>query len=112
MPVGRKGREQSAGGAAHGRCAALSQAKEFGVPEVWMNERLMRCAPDSFAEFLTAFEEPDPKVRTAASCRSSIFKTRHSPLGRPESRFQGSSVPHQVDVLMLLGSQLCRQLVV
>ena len=29
-----------------------------------MNERLMRCAPDSFAEFLTAFEEPDPKVRT------------------------------------------------
>ncbi len=67
MPISRKSWEQSAGGGAHGRCAAVSQAKEFGVPEVWMNERLMRCAPDSFAEFLTAFEEPDPKVRSAVS---------------------------------------------
>lgn len=33
------------------------QAKEFGVPEVWMNERIMRIAPKSFAEFLYAFEE-------------------------------------------------------
>lgn len=34
------------------------------MPEVWMNERLMRCAPNNFAEFLTAFEEPDPKVHS------------------------------------------------
>jgi len=39
----------------------VKKAVEFGVPEVWMNERLMRCAPNNFAEFLTAFEEPDPK---------------------------------------------------
>jgi hypothetical protein len=37
------------------------QAKEFGVPEVWMNERLMRIAPRSFAEFLYAFEEDNGK---------------------------------------------------
>ena len=33
------------------------QAKEFGEAEVWMNERLMRVAPSSFAKFVTAFEE-------------------------------------------------------
>lgn len=32
------------------------------MPEVWMNERIMRVAPDSFAEFLTAFEERGAKV--------------------------------------------------
>jgi hypothetical protein len=37
------------------------QAKEFGVPEVWMNERLMRIAPRSFAKFLYAFEEANGK---------------------------------------------------
>jgi hypothetical protein len=37
------------------------QAKEFGVPEVWMNERIMRIAPRSFAEFLYAFEEANGK---------------------------------------------------
>lgn len=41
--------------------ALLLQAKEFGVPEVWMNERLMRIAPKSFAEFLYAFEETSSK---------------------------------------------------
>jgi serine/threonine protein kinase len=35
----------------------VKKAKEFGVPEVWMNERIMRIAPKSFAEFLYAFEE-------------------------------------------------------
>lgn len=31
------------------------------MPEVWMNERLMRIAPRSFAEFLYAFEEDNGK---------------------------------------------------
>ena len=31
------------------------------MPEVWMNERLMRIAPRSFAEFLYAFEEANGK---------------------------------------------------
>ena len=35
----------------------MLQAKEFGEAEVWMNERLMRVAPSSFAKFVTAFEE-------------------------------------------------------
>ena len=35
------------------------QAKEFGEAEVWMNERLMRVAPDNFAKFITAFEDGD-----------------------------------------------------
>lgn len=39
----------------------VKKAKEFGVPEVWMNERLMRIAPRSFAEFLYAFEEDNGK---------------------------------------------------
>lgn len=40
-----------------------AQAKEFGEAEVWMNERLMRAAPQYFAEFITAFE--DGEQRTA-----------------------------------------------
>ena len=35
----------------------LAQAKEFGEAEVWMNERLMRAAPECYAEFITAFDE-------------------------------------------------------
>lgn len=31
------------------------------MPEVWMNERIMRIAPRSFAEFLYAFEEDNGK---------------------------------------------------
>ena len=41
------------------------QAKEFGEAEVWMNERLMRAAPRSFAEFVTAFEDRDAASRRA-----------------------------------------------
>ena len=40
----------------------LVQAKEFGEAEVWMNERLMRVAPSSFAKFVTAFEEQNQVV--------------------------------------------------
>ena len=35
----------------------MLQAKEFGEAEVWMNERLMRAAPECYAEFITAFDE-------------------------------------------------------
>ena len=45
-----------------------TQAKEFGVPEVWMNERIMRIAPKSFAEFLTAFDEEVRLVVSSADC--------------------------------------------
>ena len=41
-------------------CAEL-QAKEFGEAEVWMNERLMRAAPQYFAEFITAFEDSEQR---------------------------------------------------
>ena len=37
------------------------QAKEFGEAEVWMNERLMRAAPQYFAEFITAFEDGEQR---------------------------------------------------
>ena len=37
----------------------VEQAKEFGEAEVWMNERLMRYAPQACAEFITAFVESD-----------------------------------------------------
>ena len=43
------------------------QAKEFGEAEVWMNERLMRVAPVSVAEFITAFEEPRPETKRRKS---------------------------------------------
>ena len=39
---------------------SCAQAKEFGEAEVWMNERLMRSAPNGFAQFVTAFEEAEP----------------------------------------------------
>ena len=38
------------------------QAKEFGEAEVWMNERLMRAAPQYFAEFITAFEDNEQRI--------------------------------------------------
>ncbi len=38
-----------------------AQAKEFGAAEVWMNERLMRAAPESCAQFLAAFEDEGPE---------------------------------------------------
>lgn len=41
-------------------CADL-QAKEFGEAEVWMNERLMRAAPQYFAEFITAFGDGEQR---------------------------------------------------
>ena len=40
------------------------QATEFGEAEVWMNERLMRSAPNGFASFVTAFEEA-PAVQSS-----------------------------------------------
>ena len=43
------------------------QAKEFGEAEVWMNERLMRVAPRSVAEFITAFEEQRPETKRRKS---------------------------------------------
>ena len=39
----------------------LVQAKEFGEAEVWMNERLMRAAPQYFAQFITAFEDGEQR---------------------------------------------------
>lgn len=35
----------------------LKKATEFGEAEVWMNERMMRAAPDVAARFITAFED-------------------------------------------------------
>jgi len=35
----------------------VKRAKEFGRPEVWMNERMQRTAPSVIAEYITAFSE-------------------------------------------------------
>ncbi len=57
--------EQSAG--FHQESRSHMQAKEFGEAEVWMNERLMRVAPRSVAEFITAFEEQRPETKRRKS---------------------------------------------
>jgi len=41
------------------RDVIVKRAKEFGRPEVWMNERMQRSAPGVIAEFITAFNEDD-----------------------------------------------------
>lgn len=50
------------------------QAKEFGEAEVWMNERLMRAAPQYFAEFITAFEDSEQRIgpQRGPVCRSTL----------------------------------------
>lgn len=37
----------------------MKKATEFGEAEVWMNERMMRYAPDAVARFITAFSDGD-----------------------------------------------------
>mmetsp|Transcript_30855 Transcript_30855/g.49644 ORF Transcript_30855/g.49644 Transcript_30855/m.49644 type:complete len:686 (+) Transcript_30855:819-2876(+) len=39
------------------RDVIVKRAKEFGRPEVWMNERMQRSAPGVIAEYITAFNE-------------------------------------------------------
>jgi len=39
------------------RDVIVKRAKEFGRPEVWMNERMQRTAPSVIAEYITAFSE-------------------------------------------------------
>jgi len=41
------------------RSVIVKRAKEFGRPEVWMNERMQRSAPGVIAEYITAFGEDD-----------------------------------------------------
>ena len=63
-------------------CAEL-QAKEFGEAEVWMNERLMRAAPQYFAEFITAFEDGEqrsmPQRGPVRRLAASTFLYKRSP---------------------------------
>ena len=63
-------------------CAEL-QAKEFGEAEVWMNERLMRAAPQYFAEFITAFEDGEqrsmPQRGPVRRLAASTFTYKRSP---------------------------------
>ena len=54
------------------------QAKEFGEAEVWMNERLMRAAPQYFAEFITAFEDSEQRIgpqRGPVRCSALLIST-------------------------------------
>lgn len=43
-----------------GEQVIVKQAKEFGEAEVWMNERMMRIAPEAVAQFVNAFEDEQP----------------------------------------------------
>lgn len=44
-----------------GTSVIVKKAKEFGEAEAWMNERMMRVAPQSVAKFITAFEQEPGK---------------------------------------------------
>lgn len=43
-----------------GEQVIVKKAKEFGEAEVWMNERMMRIAPNAVAQFINAFEDDGP----------------------------------------------------
>lgn len=43
-----------------GEQVIVKKAKEFGEAEVWMNERMMRIAPEAVAQFINAFEDDQP----------------------------------------------------
>ncbi len=68
----------SCGRQAHGLTGAcpplLPQAKEFGEAEVWMNERMMRFAPDACARFLTAFADQGTGPRKEDACIWLVWK--------------------------------------
>ena len=40
----------------------LKKAKEFGEAEAWMNERMMRAAPQAVAQYVTAFSDGAGRV--------------------------------------------------
>ena len=44
-----------------GEAVVVKVTREFGMAEVWMNERLQRNCPKVAADFITAFEENDRK---------------------------------------------------
>lgn len=46
-----------------GEQVIVKKAKEFGEAEVWMNERMMRIAPEAVAQFINAFEDDQPAAK-------------------------------------------------
>ncbi len=50
-----------------GEQVIVKNAKEFGEAEVWMNERMMRIAPNAVAQFINAFEDDTPPGKGAVT---------------------------------------------
>eukprot|EP00884_Botryococcus_braunii_P013258 jgi/Botrbrau1/21933/Bobra.0249s0056.1 len=54
--------DTDANGKSTSKDVIVKKATEFGEAEVWMNERLMRVAPNHIAQFITAFEDDTGKL--------------------------------------------------
>ena len=63
----------------------MKKAKEFGEAEVWMNERMMRAAPNAAAEFITGFGEDEAKVSNKPAPRVLLLPPPGWGVGRGNS---------------------------
>ena len=78
----------------------LLQAKEFGEAEVWMNERLMRAAPQYFAQFITAFEDGEQRnaPQRGPVSLSSAFYLQLMPIGVVSGTLLGVQWPRSAPI--------------